>query len=161
MTKSRKPTRIPNYDYSQDNYYFVTICTHNKQCIFGKPGQINRLGAIVAEEFEKLAIRYQTVKIDKYVIMPNHVHAILDVQESGENADLNVIIGQYKMAVTKRIRELKPGFEVWQRSYHDHVIRNQSRYERIWSYIEDNPRKWEEDCFYMTTEQNERLREGQ
>ena len=149
MTKSRKPTRIPNYDYSQDNYYFVTICTHNKQCIFGKPGQINRLGAIVAEEFEKLAIRYQTVKIDKYVIMPNHVHAIviLDNTICSDRNSLIHVIGLLKSGITRRLHTLMQG-AVWQRSFHDHIIRNQQQYEKIWLYIETNPQRWEKDCFF-------------
>ena len=118
------------------------------------------MGKCAEECLLKIPQIHPQIRLDKYVVMPNHIHAIFDVQESGKNADLNVIIGQYKMAVTKRIREFKPDFEVWQRSYHDHVIRNQSRYERIWNYIEDNPRKWEEDCFYMSADKNERLREG-
>ena len=156
----RKSPRIPGYDYSTVNYYFITICTHEKKCIFGEPGRLNRMGLVAEEYLLKIPKLHPKIRLDKYVVMPNHVHAILDVQESGKNADLNVIIGQYKMAVTKRIRKFKPDFEVWQRSYHDHVIRNQSRYERIWNYIEDNPRKWEEDCFYMSADKNERLREG-
>jgi dipeptidase len=89
---------------------------------------------------------------DEYVVMPNHIHAILDVQEQGLKTDLPVVIGQYKMAVTKRIRSEKPGFQVWQRSFHDHVIRNRKSYEKIWTYIENNPAKWEEDCFYIASE---------
>ena len=78
------------------------------------------------------------------------------MQESDKQTDLNVVIGQYKMTVTKCIREIKPDCKVWQRSFHDHVIRNQSRYEKIWNYIEDNPRKWEEDCFYIADVKIER-----
>ena len=90
------------------------------------------------------------IKIDKYVIMPNHIHAIVII--TGEDREskrtLNFAVGQFKSAVTKRIREKTPGIEVWQRSFYDHVIRNQQGYERIWLYIEDNPRKWTEDEYY-------------
>jgi hypothetical protein len=78
-----------------------------------------------------------------------------------EKNDVAVIIGQYKTSVTKRIRQNKPGFQVWQRSFHDHVIRNQAGYEKIWTYIDNNPLKWDEDCFYLAAEINERQREGQ
>ena len=155
----RKSPRIPGYDYSSVNYYFITICTHEKRCFFGEPGKLNRMGKIAEEYLLNIPNLHSEIRLDKYVVMPNHIHAVFDVQNS--NRDLAVIIGQYKMAVTKQIRETMPEFEVWQRSFHDHVIRNQSRYERIWNYIEDNPRKWEEDCFYMASEEDERQREGQ
>ena len=94
---------------------------------------------------------YPEVIVEKYVIMPNHVHAIIRID--GRNSrDLTKIIGQYKMAVTKRIHKINPALEVWQRSFHDHIIRNQQGYEKIWQYIENNPRKWEEDCFFCKTD---------
>ena len=149
MMKSRKPTRIPNYDYSQDNYYFVTICTHNKQCIFGTPGLLNDLGVIVAEELGKISDRYQTVKLDKYVVMPNHIHAILILDHTAgtDRKNLTEVIGLLKSGVTRRIHNQRQG-SIWQRSFHDHIIRNQAQYEKIWQYIETNPQKWTEDCFY-------------
>ena len=110
----RKSPRIPGFDYSSVNYYFVTICTYDK----------------------------------------------LAVTDDSMNADISVVLGQYKMSVTKKIRKTKPGFLVWQRSYHDHVIRNQSGYEKIWTYIDSNPQKWEEDCFYMSASRNASQREG-
>lgn len=88
------------------------------------------------------------IRLDKYVVMPNHIHAIFDMRNDNQN--LAVAIGQYKTSVTKKIRERKTNFPVWQRSFHDHVIRNQSGYEKIWMYIENNPLKWEEDCFYVS-----------
>ena len=91
------------------------------------------------------------IRIDKYVIMPNHVHAIVDIQKpdpAQRHKDLSLVIGQYKMSVTKEIRKYENAKIVWQRSFHDHVIRNQRGYEEIWKYIENNPLKWELDCFY-------------
>ena len=157
----RKSPRIPGYDYCATNFYFITICTCNKQCIFGDPGELNWMGKCAEEYLRKITELHPNIRLDKYVVMPNHVHAILDVQNQEQNTDLVVIIGQYKSAVTKKVREKKPEFDVWQRSFHDHVIRNQKTYEKIWMYIEDNPRKWEEDCFYVKMEDNETLREGQ
>ena len=157
----RKSPRIPDYDYSTVNYYFITICTHEKQCIFGDPGELNWMGKCAEESLLKISDYHSNIRLDKYVVMPNHIHAIFDVQDKGFKTDLTVIIGQYKMTVTKRIRAEKPGFQVWQRSFHDHVIRNQKSYEQIWQYIENNPLKWDEDCFYMASENDERVREGQ
>jgi len=97
---------------------------------------------------------FPAISIEKYVIMPNHIHGIFIVSESEEKGlkDLSIILGQYKMSVTKKIRILEPERIVWQRSFHDHVIRNKKSYEKIWTYIENNPLKWEEDCFFVTSE---------
>jgi len=150
----RKSPRIPGYDYSSVNFYFITICTHDKRCIFGQPGVLNWMGKCAEEKLNMISKLHPDIRIDKYVIMPNHIHVIFDVQGSNEN--LPVVIGQYKMSVTKKIREKMPGFQVWQRSFHDNVIRNQRSYERIWLYIEGNPSKWEDDCFYIAIEKDER-----
>ena len=98
---------------------------------------------------QKIQDIYPWIRVDKYVVMPNHVHVILIADEADEQIPITSVVGQYKMAVTKMVRKLNPGKKVWQRSFHDHVIRSQKSYEKIWNYIEDNPRKWEEDCFYM------------
>ena len=90
---------------------------------------------------------YLKRKIDKYVVMPNHIHMIIILEE--QNHDLNQIIAQYKSGVSRRIRQIKSNMEIWQRSYHDHVIRDQKSYEMIWLYIEANPLNWNKDCFYM------------
>ena len=156
----RKSPRIPEFDYSTANYYFLTICTQGKRCIFGKPGDLNWMGKIAEENLLMISNIFPNVRVDHYVVMPNHVHMILDVQGSGIS-NINVVMGQYKMSVTKMIRQRKPDFQVWQRSFHDHVIRNQKQYEEIWVYIEGNPMKWEDDCFYMASEETDRFREGQ
>jgi len=91
---------------------------------------------------------FSNVSVDKYVVMPNHIHIIL-ILHSG-SANLPAIIGQYKAFVTRRIREKKPNCNVWQTSFHDHIIRNQQAYERIWLYIEANPQNWDKDCFYQS-----------
>ena len=155
----RKSPRIPGYDYRTTNFYFITICTYNRECIFGEPGNLSWLGRCAENCLWKITELHPSIRLDKYVVMPNHVHAIFDLQNQATN--LAVVIGQYKSAVTKQIRDKIPEFEVWQRSFHDHVIRNQRTYEKIWLYIEDNPRKWEEDCFYVKQDKNDRLREGQ
>ena len=143
----RKSPRIPEYDYSEANFYFITICTDGKKCIFGEAGNLNWLGRIAEENLIKISSINPSIRLDHYVVMPNHIHAILDVGPDNQK-NLSNVIGQYKMSVTKLARKKVAGFRVWQRSYHDHVIRNQVGYEKIWAYIENNPLKWEADCFY-------------
>ena len=144
----RKNPRITGYDYSSENYYFVTICTENKKCIFCKSNQINEFGRIAGDFIEKITEHYPNVFVDKYVVMPNHVHMILYLS-AGNSVSLSQIIGQYKMAVTKQIHKRDKDVIVWQRSFHDHVIRSRQSYEKIWEYIDNNPKKWELDCFYQ------------
>lgn len=147
----RKSTRIPNYDYSTQNYYFVTICTHEKRCIFGAPEKPNYFGKIAGDYLSRIPEIYPDVQIEKYVVMPNHVHGILILGVGAGEKNLprlTEVIGKYKAAVTKKIHESQPLLSVWQRSFHDHIIRNQPEFEKIWNYIEGNPSKWEEDCFF-------------
>ena len=156
---SRKSTRISNFDYSQSYYYFITICTHETQCIFGSPNNLSQLGQITEKHIQNIPSFYQNVFIDKYVVMPNHVHLILVLNNGEKNPAVPLIIGQFKRGVTKEIHRFDPDRIVWQRSFHDHIIRNQAGYERIWTYIDNNPLKWEEDCFFCKMSGND-TREG-
>ncbi len=141
---NRKSPRMPNFDYSSANYYFVTICTQDKRCIFGAPNALNHWGAIAQDDMIALPTHYGSVHIDNFVIMPNHIHAIIILDEQS-NTTLSNIVARYKAGVTRKINS---GHTIWQRSFHDHVIRDQAGYEKIWNYIQYNPLKWEEDCFY-------------
>ena len=149
----RKNTRIPGYNYASQNYYFITICTHERKCIFGEPNDLNAFGRVAEAYLLRIPEFYPQVIVDQCVVMPNHVHAILifeTEERETELPDLTRVVGQYKMAVTKKIREKSPNCMIWQRSFHDHIIRNEQSYEKIWEYIRDNPMKWEEDCFYYS-----------
>lgn len=143
----RKHPRLKEYDYATDNYYFVTICTHEKACIFGGPEHLNSLGVIAYEAFHQIPIHTKNAWVDKWVVMPNHVHAILILQDC--DTALPTIVGQYKSFVSKEIHKIRPNIKVWQTSFYENVIRNQKRYEEIWNYIEGNPLKWAEDRFYV------------
>ena len=149
---NRKSPRIPHYDYKTANYYFITICTFNHRYCFGSPEALNEIGKIAERHIQNIEQHYRNVKVDQYVVMPNHVHMIL-VLESGLNsdnqADLNQIVAQYKSGVSREVRTLFETDKLWQRSFHDHVIRDQKQYEKIWLYIETNPQRWDKDCFYM------------
>ena len=140
----RKANRIPRYDYSVPNYYFVTICTHQKQFLFGSAEQLNGYGQIAAEFLLKIPEHFPHATIDKYVVMPNHVHAIVILRDTtaASAQSLSVILGQYKAAVTQKLRQTKPGKVIWQKSYYDRVLRNEQEYRNAWRYIDENPVRW-------------------
>ena len=143
---NRKNPRLKQYDYATENYYFVTICTADKKCIFGSPNHLNTFGKLSKEGLQLIGTHFSTVKVDKFVVMPNHIHAIIIL--SADGVKLTTVVGSYKSYVTKKIHQIDPHIKVWQTSFHDHVLRNRQAYEKIWNYIEYNPMKWEEDCFY-------------
>ena len=147
MFYSRKSPRIQNFDYSSENYYFVTICTHDKACIFGKPRELNTFGNIALDELKIIPKNFPNVILRYYVVMPNHIHAIIEMS-TNSNLGLSEIIGLYKSGVSRKIHQIDPNVVVWQRSFHDHVIRNDSGYAKIAEYILTNPDRWGEDCFY-------------
>ena len=150
---TRKRIRLQGYDYTQNNYYFVTICTYEKRQIFGIGDQITDFGRIAENRLCRIQGIFPGVRIDKYVVMPNHVHAIV-VFESNSQArmyacpTLGTVIGNYKAAVSRGIHLIDPKRNVWQKRYYDHIIRGQKDYEKIWTYIDENPVKWESDEYY-------------
>lgn len=160
----RKPNRLKEYDYGA-GAYFITICTHGRKCILsdiivgeGLAPPVVRLtqyGAIAEEQLLALERRYPTVQIDQYVIMPNHIHAILQIREqTGEaggaspSPTLVDAVGAFKSLTTRLCNRIQPIPKLFQRSFHDHVIRNETDYKEIRAYIENNPAKWAEDTLY-------------
>ena len=157
----RKPTRLPEYDYSEYGMYFLTICAKDMEQIFGRivgeglasPGhsgskfQPSPLGKITEKHLLDIPNHYDNVFVDKYVIMPNHIHLIVMLEHSSGRTSpsptIGNIIGGFKSGVSHEYGQL-----IWQRSYYDHIIRNEKDYERIWEYIENNPFQWEVDKFY-------------
>ena len=154
----RKRYRLPMYDYSEDGVYFVTICTDQKRKYLSdvsRGGVLPRpFGKIVENELLALPERYGVV-IDKYIVMPNHVHILLTIQRAGQSPapthDLSSMIGAFKSRTTKTVNRMMntPGRKLWQRSYFDHVVRNEEDYLRIWQYIDTNPAQWAEDEYYI------------
>ena len=157
----RKPTRLSQYDYSQNGYYFVTICTKDKQKIFGNivgqglaPAEtkLSRYGEIAKAEIINLEKRYKNIKIDKYVLMPNHIHAIIVIENKTAGASpcptLSDIVCAFKSITTRKCHEIDSEKKIWQMSFHDHIIRGENDYFKIWNYIDTNPLKWKDDCFY-------------
>ena len=137
---------MKDYDYATSNYYFVTVCTCDKQCIFGMTGKLTQWGKIAEQGILCITEHYPDVIVDQYVVMPNHIHAILYLK--GGKINLSRVIGSYKSYVSKKIHETEPDKTIWQTSFHDHIIRNENAYRKIWQYIESNPVNWEKDCFY-------------
>ena len=144
----RKPNRLVNYDYSRNGAYFITICTQNRieiLCdIVGDDAHIvPKKCGIIAEKYIK------TIPgINKYVIMPNHIHMIIKIEDgtmwaSSPTRSLSDIVKSFKTLVTKEI-----GKPIFQRSFYDHIIRGEQDYREIWDYIDGNPAKWRQDRFY-------------
>ena len=154
---SRKPNRLPEYDYSRAGYYFITVCVKDKEPLLWLPSvgatcgrpPLSPLGLIAEEELLRLDAIYANVRLDKFVVMPNHIHLILIIESDGCGRPqvaptLSRVMKQLKGIVTKRA-----GFPLWQKSFHDHVIRKGADYLRVWDYIDTNPLKWREDCYYV------------
>lgn len=142
-----------SYDYSHNGAYFVTICTQNRRKLFsnivGDGFPVPKAYGIVAEEWiHQIPVKYPEVSIDNYVIMPDHIHMLLrivrDLGTGNPSPTLGTIVGWYKYQVTKQVNSHfdQQGEKFFQRSYYDHVIRNQRDYDEVWQYIENNPRKW-------------------
>ena len=156
MCPSRKPNRLKGYDYRQKGYYFITICTKDRhELLWNQPyvgARIARpllsgIGIIVEKAIKNIPQIYESITIDKYVIMPNHIHLIIIVSERCGRAmrapTISTVINQMKGFVSKQI-----GHSIWQKLFHDHIIRNESGYIKIWHYIDENPTNWQTDCFY-------------
>ena len=109
---------------------------------------LSEYGLIVDEEIMKLESHYANIKLNHYVIMPNHIHAIISVEKEAGRASpsptLGNVVGGLKSGISRRC-----GFSIWQRSYHDHIIRDETEYRRIWQYIDENPAQWAEDDYFI------------
>ena len=143
----RKHPRIPGYDYATPNYYFITICTHQKQSIFWTGRRLNRFGQAAWDSLLKIEELFPHNRMDSFVVMPNHIHMILVVEPGG--MDATTVVGSFKSHITRVIHQEHPEMRVWQTSFHDHVIRSWKQYQKIREYIQNNPMRWNQDCFYM------------
>ena len=142
----RKSPRIPGYDYATPNYYFITICTNQNRCLFWTNKQLNWLGKLAFDSIQQIPAHFPNNRVDRFVVMPNHIHMILVVEPGGKKA--TTVVGSMKSYVTRQARRVLPGIELWQVSFHDHVIRSFRQYQRIAEYIQNNPIQWEMDRFY-------------
>jgi len=156
----RKHVRLNHYDYSTAGAYFITICTQNRRCLLSHivgrglaPAEIEYTvyGQIAREQLLLLEQRYPLLKIDRYVIMPNHIHAILLLKETADSSHrptIMDIVCAYKSLVTRQCKKVRPIDKLFQISFFEHVIRGQQDYNEIAVYIMNNPKQWELDRFY-------------
>ena len=168
----RKKIRLDGYDYSQTGYYWITICVENRHEIFAqivgagfsRPQdnikiQLSPYGETVEKYIEELPVKYPNIKIEKYIIMPNHIHMILNIshtnvvhgRENPAPTTVSSMMGWFKYQTTKEINNLNGGEieKIWQRSFHEEIIRNEKTYCNKWQYIENNPAKWAEDDYFI------------
>ena len=173
----RQSIRLREFDYAGGGGYFVTLCAWQRECLFGDVMdggmRVNELGRVAGDEWLRTPMVRPNVVLDEFVVMPNHLHAIIFIKDVGahrcapvcggmhdrtrahvgaplrrEPGSLGSIIAGFKSAVTKRINAMRdnPGGPVWQRNYYEHVIRDERDLHAIRQYITDNPAKWELDA---------------
>ena len=149
----RKNIRLNDDNYSSNGAYFITICTKNKENLLWKNVGANcvrpldqlplsKIGIVIENEIYKLNTVYENIKVDKYQIMPNHIHLIIFIYEDSNGRTqfaptISRIIKQFKGSITKQI-----GFSIWQKSFYDRIIRNENEYQSVWNYIHNNPLKY-------------------
>jgi putative transposase len=166
---NRRSIRLSGYDYAQSGAYFVTACIQKRVCLFGSivngEMQLNDAGRIVQEVWRDLPARFPQVRIDNFIVMPNHIHGIIlvgaqfiapsnsppDIVESptgsaiGRAPTLGEIIRAYKAISTREIRRAVKADFSWQRNYYEHIVRNEESLNRIREYIVNNPIQWDFD----------------
>ena len=161
-------TRLKAWDYTKHGKYFVTICIHRREEFFGeiidKKMFLSDIGKIADVELQETEKIRKNIKLDKYVIMPNHIHGIVMINKNDnmiranshsplqrmKPKSISSFIAGYKSVVTKRINQTRNTHRqlVWQRNYYEHIIRDEKDLNRIREYIVNNPVKWEEDEYY-------------
>ena len=159
--RTRKPNRLKEYDYSAPGCYFITICVKERTPFLRRGAHcapafpfppLTDIGELVDRVIREIPSHYSNTRIEKYVIMPNHIHLLLSLLPDNNGRTMcaptpkrgvDQIVKAMKETVTKQI-----GYSIWQKGFYDHIVRNDSDYYRIWKYIDNNPAKWREDCYY-------------
>lgn len=155
----RKHPRLKDYDYSSNGSYYITICTVERKCILGSvPNRrdinfapktsLSDIGKTARKYIESIENFYPNAKVENYTIMPNHIHLLITLFRS-ENltesrTDISQIIKAYKRLTAREI-----GYQFWQESYYDEVIKDDLHFQNVWNYIEYNECKWEEDKYFL------------
>ena len=157
----RKRTRLLGFDYAQPGAYFITTVAQDRRCVFGEvKTEVIRLfgyGEILVDRWHWLHQQYSYLTLDAFVVMPNHFHAIININTDPGRAgrdrplrtetikSLSQLIGAFKTATSKKVHQLGMASFAWQRSFYDRVIRNDEERNRIREYIQTNPLRWEVD----------------
>ena len=157
----RKHPRLSQYDYSSDGMYYVTICTHGRRCLLSNvvgrglaPAalQYTVYGEIARRELLALPTRYPFLTVDRFAIMPNHIHVLFVFDESAgasPRPTLMDIVCAYKSITTAACKKYRPISKLFQDSFYEHIVRGENDYDEIARYIEENPAKWELDELYI------------
>ena len=160
MHPERKRNRLTDFDYSRPGAYFITVCTQNKKCLLSTVvgGDAHIAPYVKLSSAGMVAEKYirSIPGIAEYVIMPNHIHMILRVSakemlqgpmwaSAPTEANVPGLVRSWKTLVSKELGE-----SIWQRSYYDHIIRDETDYLVKAKYIADNPSKWRDDDYYQS-----------
>ncbi len=168
----RRSIRLKGYDYARPGAYFITICTWQRECVLGEieDGKMipSEWGRIVDECWRAVPSHFPNVALDEFVVMPNHVHGIIVIQNDRDDdrrgeafcafknasplqgtqpGSLGAIVQNFKSVSTRKINQMRgmPRMSLWQRNYYEHVIRHEDEWNQIRAYISENPLKWELD----------------
>lgn len=175
----RRSIRLKGYNYAQAGLYFVTICTHNRECLFGEIDanllQPNHAGIMIRKWWLELENKFTSIQLHEFIVMPNHVHGIIQIVEADlcvcpepnnaidsetagahTGAPLHTMVQWFKtMTTNDYIQQVKShdwkrfDGKLWQRNYHEHIIRNEASYLKIAEYIQTNPQKWLDDLYFQ------------
>ena len=157
--QKRKSLRLKEYNYSTNGSYFITICSKDKSNLFcsidenitnasydnidfSKYIYYTKIGLVIKENIDFVNDKYDSIKIENYVIMPNHIHLLINLLENNKSSLSNIIMS-FKRSVTMKCKS-----KIWQRSFYDRIIRNQKELDKINEYIIYNPFKWKLDEYY-------------
>ena len=156
--QTRKRNKLESYDYSLPGSYFITICVKDRHEILGEVVgddahivpfvELTEIGETVKARVDCISDT-SNVRLETYVIMPNHIHLLLTIRDGTPRAasptkgTVPQIVNALKSLTTKQL-----GYSIWQRSYHDHIVRNTDEFNRISEYIDNNPMNWQDDCFH-------------
>ena len=143
----RKKIRLSNYDYSQENMYFITICVKDRLELLGKIDGDNKIkltreGNIVKQEISSLEEMYKNIIVDEYVVMANHLHILLCINYK-DGTSISKIIKHLKTNISRKIK-----YSIWQKSFYEHIIRNRQEYLKIKEYIKNNVINWSKDKYF-------------
>ncbi|MBQ9044685.1 MAG: transposase [Oscillospiraceae bacterium] len=143
---NRKSNRLEEYDYASNGAYFITICTRDHRHLLSRVDGtedaanvlLSEWGQVVDAAIREIPTHYENVTVDRYVVMPNHVHLLLRIGETnGRMVSAPTVVGSLKRFVSKSI-----GAPIWQKGFYDHVIRGEDDYLLTCRYIDENPQKW-------------------
>lgn len=167
MKPKRKGNRLTDYDYSRNGAYFITICTQGRQQILwesdtftegdnvgasiARPQHaptLSKTGKVVEQCIWEIPAHYPHISVEKYAVMPNHIHLLLLIQREQDGRPMvaptvSTVMQQFKGIVSKQLSR-----SIWQKSFHDHIVRTEHGYAQIWQYIDTTPQLWHKDCFY-------------